>query len=1060
MTTGPEYTEVEFPLIEQLTLMGWEHLGGDRDVPSYTERESFRETLLLGRLRSAVQRINAPLYPWLDDSHVSEALSQLTRLQSGGLLEVNALVTEMLLSGVYVTGPDGKDTLLKFIDFAHPRRNDLLVINQFRLDPPGYASGKGYIIPDLVLFVNGLPLVVVECKSPDVQNPLEAAVDQMRGYQNIRGSSDPEGVERFFHTVQFLIATSFYKAVMGTVGAGAEHFLEWKDTYPQTEQEVRAQLGKPQLHAQQVLAAGVLRPETLLDLLQNFTLSSAERKLTARYQQYRAVRKALTRLQGGETRLLGAEVDARGGIVWHTQGSGKSLTMMFLVRAIRTAPELRAFKVVVITDRKDLEKQLSGTATATGEPVVRARSVSKLQEALRQPGAGFVFGMVQKFKLHEDDEGELDLGQAVLNSSEKILVLVDEAHRSHASAQHASLRAALPNAAMIGFTGTPIVQKDKKKTHEIFGSFIDTYTILESQRDKATVPIQYEGRVASASLKDGRTLDGLFEDFFEELSTEDRKRLQSKYGTLGDILEAPKLIGLKARDMLLHYVSTILPGNFKGQVVASSRTAAVRYEAAFREARSELVRELEDLSPVFLGMSPEKLEKLDSRTRALVQAHPQLGRLRELEVAVVMSGSQQDPLEWAKWTDSARQETHTTAFKNPKSPLRLLIVKNMLLTGFDAPIEQVLYLDRNIRNHELLQAIARVNRTAAGKKYGLVVDYFGVGQHLAQALAAYTDTDVQGAISSIQDALPTLKAAHEEVKVIFTGAGLTLADREACVNHLADVRLRSEFKVKLDAFLDALDTVLPRPEGLPYVPDASRLSQIAETARTVYAEEQTLLLGAGEKVRALIAQYVDAQGVSVKVPAVEVLDPNFGKQVKAYASKQTQAAAMEHAARHFIRVHQGEDPVYYKKLSEKLETLLLEYQAHWDALAEALEAFIREMQAGRPADTTGLDPRTQAPFYSLLLEAQETPPDKDRQRLLATATVRMVDGLRQRTGVVDFWRNPVKRDVVRGWLVTYLDDHDLIAFSECEKTADELMHLARSLHTRLTDPAGSSSAMT
>jgi type I restriction enzyme, R subunit len=191
-----------------------------------------------------------------------------------------------------------------------------------------------------------------------------------------------------------------------------------------------------------------------------------------------------------------------------------------------------------------------------------------------------------------------------------------------------------------------------------------------------------------------------------------------------------------------------------------------------------------------------------------------------------------------------------------------------------------------------------------------------------------------------------------------------------------------------------------------------------------------------------------------------VLDPNFGHQVKAYASKQTQAAAMEHAARHFIRSHLDEDPVYYKKLSEKLETLLQQYKAHWDALAEALEVFVREMQAGRPADTTGLDPRTQAPFYSLLLEAQPTPPDETRQRVLATATVRMVDGLRQRTRVVDFWRNPVKRQGVRGWLVTYLDDHDLIPFSQCEKTADDLMHLARSLHTRLTDPDGLSSAMT
>ncbi|AFZ67421.1 type I restriction endonuclease subunit R [Deinococcus peraridilitoris] len=1061
MTHGPEYHEVEFPLIEQLTRMGWTHLQGDKDVPAFTERESFKEALLLGRLQEAVERINRPKYAWLESTHVSEAVSQLTRLPVGGLLETNALVTDMLLSGVQVTGPDGKGHTVRFIDFGHPDRNDLLVINQFRVDPPGYAGGKGYIIPDVVLFVNGIPIAVVECKSPNVRDGLELAVEQLRLYQDLRGSAEPEGVQRFFHTVQLLVATSFYKAVLGTAGAEADQFLEWKDTFPLTSDQVRTELGgKPQLHAQQQLVAGILRPSTMLNLLENFILTDAKKKIVARYQQYRAVRKALVRLEAGETRLLGAEVDGRGGIVWHTQGSGKSLTMVFLVRALRTMPELRAFKIVVITDRRDLEGQLSRTARATGEPVTRAKNVKELQDALRQQGAGFVFGMVQKFRLSEDDEGQLDLGNAVLNDSASILVLVDEAHRSHTSTQHANLRAALPNAALIGFTGTPIVQAAKKKTHEIFGPFIDTYTILESQQDRATVPIRYEGRVTKAALKDGQTMDGLFEDFFDELSSSEKQRLQAKYGTLGDILEAPKLIGLKASDMLLHYASSILPGGFKGQVVAASRLAAVRYEEAFREAQRELVRDLEQLDSVFLSMPPEKLGKLDARTRALVAAHPQLEKLRATQFAVVISGGQHDDQSWAKWTDTAAQNTHIENFKNESHPLRLLIVKNMLLTGFDAPIEQVLYLDRNIRNHELLQAIARVNRTAPGKTYGLVVDYFGVGQHLAQALAAYTATDIQGAITSVKDTLPVLEAAHQAVKALLINRNVELTDREACVNVLADVKLRSEFKVKLSAFLSSLDAVLPRPEGLPYVADASRLSQIEETARSVYQDTHPVLLGAGAKVRALIAQYVEAHGVSIKVPSVEVLDPNFGKEVKTYTSKRTQAASMEHAARHHIRTRFDEDPVYYRSLSEKLEQLISQYHESWEALAEALEAFIREIQAGRPVDTSGLDPKSQAPFYSLLLEAQEHPADPERQQELARMTVHMVTTLTQRISMTDFWRNPVMRDATRGWLITYLDDRNLVPFDKCDTTADELMHLARHLHSRLMDASGPSSATT
>lgn len=1040
--------------------MGWELLVGDRYIPALTERESFKQTLLEGRIRDAVRRINTPLYPWLDDSHIAEALVQLIRLPSGihGLPGINAHLTGLLLEGVQVTGPDGKGHTVRFLDFRTLSHNEFLAVNQFRVDPPGYVGGAGYIIPDVVLFVNGLPIVVVECKSPDVTAPMEHAVGDLLMYQNLRGSAESEGAQRLFHTAQFLVGTNFYQAVLGTVGAPMESFLGWKDTYPFTREQVAAQLGKPQLHPQQVLAAGVLNPATLMDLLENFTLTDARGKRVARYQQYRAVRKALDRLERGETRLLGAEVDGRGGIVWHTQGSGKSLTMMFLVRAIRTVPALRSFKVVVVTDRRDLEKQLFNTAQVAGEPVKKAKGVGALNAALAQPGAGFVFGMVQKMRgqASAGQSGEdFDPAQAVLNPSPNILVLVDEAHRSHASAQHAHLRAALPNAALIGFTGTPIVRGQQKKTHEIFGPLIDTYTILESQADRATVPILYEGRRVAAFLKDGQTMDGLFDVFFDELSDAARTRLQQKYGTLNELLGSPRLIALKAEDMLLHYASQVLPGGLKAQVVAHSRETAVEYHRAFLKAQAALCEELERLNPMFLQLPPAKLAALDERTRALVLAHPHRERLGKLEFAPVISGSKSDPLGWGEWSDPAKQETRIGEdgqFKNPDHPLSVIIVKSMLLTGFDAPLEGVLYLDRNIRNHELLQAIARVNRTAPGKQYGLVVDYYGVGHHLAQALSDYTQTDVAGAMTSVQDTLPALEAAHHEARRVFSEAGLNISDREACVNHLTDPRRRAEFGVHLRTFLSALNVVLPRPEALPYVADAALLGRIYDTARVVYREEDSDgTLGGGAKVRALIAQYVDASGIQVKVPRIEVLDPNFRQEVGGYASKRTQAAAMEHAARHFIHVHMDEDPVYYRKLSEKLEDLLRHHAQHWDELAEALLAFFAEMQAGRPADTTGLNLRTEAPLFSLLLEAQGLPTgevtDEQRTRLIA-GTVHVVQELRRRTVAPDFWRNAVQQTTVHGWLATYLDDHGLVAFSSCETVADELMNLARQLSVR------------
>lgn len=1063
MTHGAEYNEVEAPLLQQLQGLAWSYLEGDKFDVGVTERESFQQHLLDARLRQAVRDINAPEYPWLEDRHISQAVSQLTRLPAGlhGLMAVNEHLTRVLLEGTQVTGPDGKGHTVRFIEFRPEfrHRNDFLAVNQFRVDPPGHTGGAGYIVPDVVLFVNGIPTVVVECKSPDVTAPIEKSVNDLLLYQNLRGSVEPEGVQGFFHTVQLLVGTSFYEAVLGTVGAPLESFLTWKDTYPLTREQVQAQLGKPQLHAQQVLTAGVLNPATLLDLLENFTLTDAKGKRVARYQQYRAVRKALRRLRTGKTKLLGAEVDGRGGVVWHTQGSGKSLTMMFLVRAIRTMPALRSYKIVVVTDRRDLEKQLASTARVAGEPVKVARGVKELYQALAVPGAGFVFGMVQK--LRGQPEETFEANQAVVNAQPNLLVLVDEAHRSHSSAQHANLRAALPNAAMIGFTGTPIIKGQAKKTHEIFGPMIDQYTILESQEDRATVPILYEGRKVSAFLKDGKSVDQLFDLFFDQLTDAQRDELQRKYATQGELLNSPKLIADKAQDMLLHYASEVLPNGFKAQVVAHSRAAAVQYHKAFVRAQQDLVTELDELNPLFLSLPIEKLASLEERTRRLVAAHPHRKRLAGLEFAAVISdGGKDDLAEWAEWTDPAKQVKRIGEdgqFKDPKHPLSILIVKSMLLTGFDAPVEQALYLDRNIRNHELLQAIARVNRTAPGKRHGLVVDYFGVGHHLAQALSDYTQADIQGSMQSITDTLPKLEAAHLDAARLFTDAGLALDDREACVNHLADPKRRAEFKVKLKEFLDTLDIVLPRSEALKFIRDATLLSRIYDMVRQVYrdAEDKGLPLGAGAKVKALIAQYVDAEGIQLKVPRIEVLDPNFRQEVGGFTSKRTQAAAMEHAARHFITAHLDDDPVFYQKLSDRLHDIIKLHDKHWDALVEALKQFFTEMQRGRPADRTGLDPKTEAPFFSLIVAAQDVKfedlPEAELRRLIE-GTVHIVQSLRQRTTAPDFWRNPVQQTQVRGWMAAYLDDHNLVKFEQCGVVADDLMHLAKRLNSRWSAP--------
>jgi type I restriction enzyme, R subunit len=1105
MTPLPtELTQVELPLIEQLKTMGWAYLPGSIDDPSATERTGFREVLLQDRLRHALRRINlAPDgEPWLDASRVAQAVNALEHISAVRLLEANERVTELLLSGTQVEGlpgwDDGREQTVRYIDWDRPENNDFLAINQFRVDPPG---DRRFSVPDVVLFVNGIPLVVIECKSPSATNPMEEGITQLLRYANQRDWFDgDEGVERLFHYNQLMASTFGLQARVGSISASYEHYLEWKDTSPVPMAQVAASLGKRTLTSQETLVAGMLRPDHLLDIVRNCTLfttlGSQRIKLVPRYQQFRAIHEAIRRLRSEEG-------DDRGGIVWHTQGSGKSLTMVFLVRKMRTLPVLRRFKIVVVTDRRDLEKQLSEAAQLSGEVVQKATDTATLEELLRQPGAGLVFAMIQKYQVRDDAGETLELDTAriedvreyeheagfgvsraaeprppgqssravlmvggedefpVLNTSSEILVLVDEAHRSQSSALHANLRKALPNAALIGFTGTPILIGERKRTHEIFGSFIDRYTIQQSEADGATVPILYEGRTANAEVADGRSLDQLFEDLFRDRTPQELEAIKRKYATRGNVLEAPKLIEAKAHDILRHYVDTVLPNGFKAQLVASTRRAAVRYREYLEQARRELVQQLQDLHPSLRRLSPEELAVQDAETQFLVRARRHLDTIRRLEFAAVISGAGNDDPAWQRWSDGTRQEQHIARFKKPlvasdpakQDGLAFLCVRTMLLTGFDAPIEQVLYLDRGMRGHELLQAIARVNRTHSGKSFGLVVDYFGVGAHLTEALAVYSTEDVEGALTDIRDELPRLRDRHERVLAVFHSRGIeNIEDVTACVELLREVKLRAEFTVRLMRFLETLDTVLPRPAALPYVRDAKILGFINKAAANLFRDGQLNVLGAGRKVRDLIDEYLVARGVDPRVPPISILDSDFEKVVDGHVSSRTKASEMEHAARYHISKHAHEDPAHYKKLSERLEEILKSFEDSWDQLVEALHEFTREVREGRPEDESGLDLRTQAPFLGVLLDevaGADVEVSPETLNRLARVTVEMVDHIRQEIRMVDFWRNQTAQDVLRMSIVRLLDDHDAVPFEKQRAAADRIVELAHARHRHL-----------
>ncbi len=969
MYKGPEYADVELPFIQQLQGMGWETIEGSVEDPAITGRDSFAQVIQKGVLREQLRRLNLrDGRPWLDDERLSQAVGALTRLPAAKLMEANQQATELLLKGISVEGlPDwdgGRGQTLHYIDWDHPEANRFTVINQYKVKcPPGHDSAKGHIIPDLVLLVNGIPLVVVECKSRTVPEGLVQAVDQLRRYANQRKAAyeveENEGAPALFHTNQLLIATTFDDARVGTIGAGFEHFLHWKTVEPRSEAEVAVELGASPLSSQQRLIAGMLSKANLLDIIRHYTLFTISNghtiKLVCRYQQFRAVTRAVARLKTGKTRREDGEHDRRGGIIWHTQGSGKSLTMVFLVRKLRTDPALRRFKVVVITDRKDLQEQLAATADLTGETVEVAKKTEAVKKLVKRPGPGLVFATIQKYREHDRDSSypmkdetvvwdrrdvaettpikapQISKPLGVLNESEDILVLVDEAHRTQAGDLHANLLQALPNCARIGFTGTPIIMGEKKRTHDIFGEFIDRYTIKEAEADGATVPILYEGRTATGAVKEGGSLDALFEDLFRERTPEELEAIKKKYATRGQILEAPKLIEEKAADMLRHYITHILPNGYKAQVVAYSRRAAIRYQEYFVQARKALLEEALALSPADKAMDEDTLMQRPPRVQAAVQTWRQREQLARLEFAVVISAGNNDDSSWARWSDRAAVEERIKRFKRPLThkdpekadPLAFLIVKSMLLTGFDAPIEGVMYLDRPIREAELLQAIARVNRTGYGKQHGIVVDYYGVANHLKEALAVYSAEDVEGALQSLKDEIPLLRDRHLRVVDVLRAHGVeSPEDTEDAVAALADERVRAEFTVKLKQFTQSLDEVLPRPEGLEFTADAKRLAYIYAIARNRYKDTPPLGKDVGAKVRKLIDDYVISLGIDPKIPPVQLTDAEFDNHLRRQVSDRAKASEMEHAIRSHIRKHLDEDPVKYGKLSERLKELL------------------------------------------------------------------------------------------------------------------------------------------
>lgn len=1020
-----EYINIEKPFLEKLRQLQWQVIDqgiGVPQDPAKSLRNSFKEVILPLVLRQSIRAINktADGREWLTDRQLDEIVFELQNFAGKSLHEANKEIHRLLVKGTSValnelTGE--QNPTVRLIDFKNWDNNSFIAISQFRLLTPGAA--RTGIIPDIVLFLNGLPIVVVEAKDFEVAEPLSEAFLQLTRYANTRDDDYGirEGEERLFHYNIFSIITHGTEARVGTISAEFDFYSNWVDIFPEEYCTIQV---TPDEERQEVLIHGMLNKEILLDLLKHYVLfmevkKGLEIKTVARYNQYRAVGKIICNLRGGETPA------DKGGVVWHTQGSGKSLTMVFLIRKLRSCDDLKDLKIIFIIDRIDLEDQLSDTATLTGETVHIIERRVQLNRLSDNTGDVNMV-MIHKFldRHNVSAQSLIDAGLVpkfehfeTINNSERILLLIDEAHRTQGGDMGDNLFSAFPQAVRIGFTGTPLLtDRHKIKTHERFGGWIDFYKFDQAVKDRATVEIKYMGKVSKDKLEDKEAFDAEFEDMFRQRTEAEREEIQRRYGSLIAYLESKERIATIAKDIIDHYAQDILVNGFKAQVVASSIVAAVRYKYELQMA----------ISNKFEALKQSDGDQADADL---------LKKLEFLKVAVIVSSQGNNE---SGYISQARQEAlemnavdnfkQDFDFDKPETGIGIICVCDRLLTGFDAPIEQVMYLDKNLREHDLFQAITRVNRTKKDKNFGLIVDYFGVTKHLSDALAIFTDSDKKAlhefmeVFRDINKEIPILEARYKRLIDLFQDNGLKEARlfleqqftdttkefefAEEVIQKAANVKFRAELLTYTKSFFDSLDLLFNVPAGVDHWVQAKRLGYLLWRIQDRYKDETMDLKWASPKVRKLIDKHLVSMGIDTKISTVSILSDEFSNKVDALNSTpKSKASEMEHAIRWHIKVNLDRDPTLYGRIKDRLESILNAYKENWDTIVTELNKLRSEMAEGRQENIEGIS-ATEAPFYELM-EYYLSDKKQDHIQVLKELIHTIMPVLKETAAIRNFW---------------------------------------------------------
>lgn len=940
----PAFTEsvVEQAGLAWLESLGYAVLAGPEIAPGepQAERGDYCQVVLERRLRQALERLN----PQLSSDVLEEAYRKLTRPEYPSLVVNNRTVHKYLVEGVPVefTRPDGSigSDAARVLDYERPEQNDFLAVHQFTV-----VEDHRERRADVVIFVNGLPLAVVELKNAVCGGAtIWSAFNQLQTYK--------QDIPSLFLFNEALVISDGVEARIGTLTADREWFMPWRTV----EGEDLADARLPQL---QVVLEGVFDKRRFLDLIRYFIVfedsgGGALVKKMAGYHQYHAVNLAVE----STVRAAGAGGDRRAGVVWHTQGSGKSLTMAFYAGRIIQHPAMENPTLVVITDRNDLDDQLYGTFARCHELLrqqpVQAESRAHLRELLRTSSGGVVFTTVQKFFPAGNEDRH-----PLLSDRRNIVVLADEAHRSQYDfidgfARH--MREALPNASFIGFTGTPIEREDKN-TRAVFGDYVSIYDIERAVKDGATVPIYYESRLAKLALDESEKpkLDEEFEELTEGEEVEHRERLKTKWAQLEALAGTDKRIALIAQDLVDHFERRLEVMEGKAMVVCMSRRICVALYNAIAKIRP--------------GWHHEDDDK---------------GRLK-----IVMTGSAADPPNWQRHIRSKqRREGLAARFKDPKDPFQIVIVRDMWLTGFDVPCLHTMYLDKPMRGHGLMQAIARVNRVFRDKPGGLVVDYLGLAHELRQALANYTESGGKGQTAIDQaEAVAVMLSKYEVCCGMFHGfdrsqwsagtAQQRLSVLPAAQEHiLGQEDGKNRFVRAVGELSRAFALAVPHEEALRIRDDVA----FFQAVRSVLVKSSDGGRRSPEEldhaIRQIVSRAVASEGVidifaaaGLKKPDISILSEEFLAEIRGMPQKNLAVELLRKLLEGEVQVRLKKNVVQSRAFSQLLEQAIRRYQNRAVETALVIEELIelaREMrEAGRRGEKLGLT-EDEVAFYDAL----------------------------------------------------------------------------------------------